>query len=600
MEPVRLEKTFHLASAPAVLWPLVSNTDRINRALGLPSTSSAGADPKDYSQQVSASLFGIPLRWKEAPFDYVDARSYEVVREFHTGPFTRFQGGLRMAAEGGGTEITLHGTFAPRKEWARPFVRLFAMKAMSDMVGIYKRIDASLVKLGAFPAPPRTVTPVDDEQYAARSKALLAVRADQPSAERLIAHIKDSSDDELRGMRPFELADRWGLPRLASLGAFLRATKAGLLDLKWEVLCPNCAAPKESLAKLSDLKATSHCGSCDIEYGVDFGSSVELRFSVHPSVRDAKGSVFCAGSPVHSRHAAAQVRLDGLSVRTVDMDLESRSFIVRFLQMKRTVKLRPAHDGPSTVSIDLASAADGDELTFRPGPVRIHFQPTLQPALVRVEKESWKDAAASAALVTTMQEFRDLFSSEVLAPGVEIGIKNLALLFTDLKGSTEMYERVGDATAYGIVRDHFAWLTELIAARGGAVVKTIGDAVMAVFPSGEGALEAAFDMQERIDELSRRLAPRKPVVLKIGVHQGASIAINAGGHLDYFGTMVNIAARVQNESVGGDIVITKTVASDPACAGVLARRAAAAEHFTIPLKGLTGQFDLWRLTARSL
>ncbi|PIR19102.1 MAG: hypothetical protein COV48_03850 [Elusimicrobia bacterium CG11_big_fil_rev_8_21_14_0_20_64_6] len=83
------------------------------------------------------------------------------------------------------------------------------------------------------------------------------------------------------------------------------------------------------------------------------------------------------------------------------------------------------------------------------------------------------------------------------------------------------------------------------------------------------------------------------------MHQGPSIAINAGGHLDYFGTMVNVAARVQNESVGGDIVITKTVTEDPACAAVVARRASKADHFTIPLKGLSGEFSLWRLTARA-
>jgi len=598
VEPVRVEKTFKLMSSPAALWPLVSNTDRLNRALGLPATTSSGADPKDYSQEISASLFGLPLRWKEAPFDYVDDRGYEVTRDFHTGPFTRFQSGLRLKPDGEGSETTLYGAFWPRKEWGRPFVRLFALKAMSDMQGIYRRIDESLAKLGAFPAPPRTVSPLDADQFESRAGTLRGAGADAASAASLLAHIRNASDDELRGMRPFELADRWGQPRTAALGACLHATKAGLLDLKWDVLCPNCAAPKETLTKLSELKATSHCGSCDIEYGVDFGTSVELRFSVHPSVRENKGAVFCAGSPAHSRHAAAQLHLDGVAVRTVEIDLESRSFVVRFLQMKRSVRLRPVHDGPTSVSIDLATAADGDELAFRPGPVKLIFQPTLQPALVRVEKESWKDAAATAALVTTMQEFRDLFSSEVLAPGVEIGIKNLALLFTDLKGSTALYERVGDATAYGVVRDHFDWLTAIVAARGGAVVKTIGDAVMAVFPSGAGALEAALDMQERIGELSARLAPRDPVALKIGVHQGPSIAINAGGHLDYFGTMVNVSARVQNESAGGDIVITRAIGTDPACKAILERRGPKGEHFTIALKGLAGEFDLWRLTAR--
>jgi len=598
MEPVRVERTLKLSSSPADLWPQVSNTDRINRALGLPEAVTSGVDPKDYTKTVRSKLLGLPVAWLEAPFEYVDARFYVLTRVFLSGPIDRYEWGLTLTPNAEGTTAVLHGVFWPRWAIVRPLVRLAAGGAVADIGGLISRIDASLKRLGTFPAPPRTVTSVDEDLYEARSKALLAEGISRPAAERLIGHIKDAPDDELRGMRPFELADRWGLPRLAALGAFLHATKAGLLDLKWDVLCPNCAAPKESLSKLSDLKAVSHCGTCEIEYGVDLGSSVELRFSVHPSVRDAKGTLFCAGSPVHSRHAAAQFRLDGTAARTTELELEPRSYTVRFMQAKRLLRLRPASDGPTTVSIDLAKAADGDELPFRPGPVKIVFQPTLEQALVRVEKESWKDAAASAALVTTMQEFRDLFSSEVLAPGVEIGVKNLALLFTDLKGSTAMYERIGDATAYAVVRDHFDWLTEIIAARGGAVVKTIGDAVMAVFPSGAGALEAALDMQSGIGELSARLAPREPVALKIGVHQGPSIAINAGGHLDYFGTMVNVAARVQNESVGGDIVITKAVGDDPACAAVLSRRVAAAEHFTIPLKGLSGEFDLWRLTAR--
>ncbi|MBI3565376.1 MAG: adenylate/guanylate cyclase domain-containing protein, partial [Elusimicrobia bacterium] len=172
-------------------------------------------------------------------------------------------------------------------------------------------------------------------------------------------------------------------------------------------------------------------------------------------------------------------------------------------------------------------------------------------------------------------------------------------LFTDLKGSTAMYERVGDASAYGVVRDHFEYLTAIVAERRGAVVKTIGDAVMAVFSSGADAVEAALDMQERIAELDERLKPREPVVLKIGVHEGAAIAINAGGVLDYFGTTANLAARVQNESAGGDVVITDGLRADPVIRAVLDRRAPAEESFESALKGLSGKHLLWRLRPRA-
>ncbi len=595
MEPVRLEKTFKLGSSPSALWPLVSNTERLNRAIGLPAASPEPADPRDYSMRVRSRLLGLPVAWKEHPFDYVDSRYFAIERVFESGLLLRYEWEIRLAPDGDGAAATIKGAFAPRWPATAPLVRLAAAKALADMSGIIREIDASLVRIGSFPAPARTRTPVESTLFEARCAALRAAGADARAADRLAALLREGADDEVVGMRPYELADLWGLPRADGLKTCLLAVKAGLLDLSWEVLCPNCAAPKERLGALADLKNASHCGSCGIDYGVDLDSSVELRVSAHPSVRAAKRAVFCAGSPAHSRHARAQLRLDGSTPRAVELDLGARSYVVRHLQGKRAVVLRPSESGPASVSVDFAKAADGDELAFRPGTVRLLLQPTGLPALARVENEDWKQAAATAAHVTALQDFRDLFSSEVLAPGLEIGIKNLALLFTDLKGSTEMYERIGDATAYGIVRDHFAFLTAIVAARGGGVVKTIGDAVMAVFPSGSAALEAALDMQERVGELNARLAPRPAVSLKIGVHQGPAIAINSGGVLDYFGTMVNVSARVQNESAGGDIVITKAIGADPSCAAILKRREPSGEHFTIALKGLSGEFDLWRL-----
>ena len=182
---------------------------------------------------------------------------------------------------------------------------------------------------------------------------------------------------------------------------------------------------------------------------------------------------------------------------------------------------------------------------------------------------------------------------------MRVGVKRLALLFTDLKGSTALYERVGDAAAYALVREHFDYLFEVVAARGGAVVKTIGDAVMAVFPDASGALEAALDMQEGLAALNARLAPRAAIVLKIGLHEGSAIAIGAGGTNDYFGTTANVAARVQNESEGGDVVVSDAVMDDPDAAAVLARRAPSREEFSRELKGLSTSFRLWRLRARA-
>ena len=112
-------------------------------------------------------------------------------------------------------------------------------------------------------------------------------------------------------------------------------------------------------------------------------------------------------------------------------------------------------------------------------------------------------------------------------------------LFTDLKGSTELYERVGDLVAYDLVRAHFRVLHEIVAAESGAVVKTIGDAVMATFPTPDRAMAAALKMREALKNLKGDL------LLKIGIHEGPCLAVSLNDRQDYFGRTVNIAARVQ-------------------------------------------------------
>src|SRR5690606_38551057 len=116
----------------------------------------------------------------------------------------------------------------------------------------------------------------------------------------------------------------------------------------------------------------------------------------------------------------------------------------------------------------------------------------------------WSDQAATAADVTTLQIFRDLFSSEVLRPGEEISVGSTTLMFTDLRNSTRLYREIGDAPAFGRVREHFEILEEAVAAEGGAIIKTMGDAVMAAFRKPVSSIKAIWKVQK---ELERRGVP---------------------------------------------------------------------------------------------
>ena len=167
-----------------------------------------------------------------------------------------------------------------------------------------------------------------------------------------------------------------------------------------------------------------------------------------------------------------------------------------------------------------------------------------------IEDRTWTREALTAPEVISLQAFRDLFAEATLRPGDDAGVSQVALLFTDLQGSTALYERVGDAAAYNMVREHFALLAAIVRDHDGAVVKTIGDAVMASFSDPAQAVRAALAMQA--DRICRATTSSS----KLGVHAGPSVVVTLNDRLDYFGSTVNMAARLQGQSAGGDIVLS--------------------------------------------
>jgi class 3 adenylate cyclase len=199
--------------------------------------------------------------------------------------------------------------------------------------------------------------------------------------------------------------------------------------------------------------------------------------------------------------------------------------------------------------------------------------------------------------VTALQTFRDLFSDDVLRPGDEVAVGRIALLFSDLKGSTALYQSIGDASAYHLVRDHFAFMAKVIREHEGAIVKTIGDAVMAAFVSPRQAVAAAIDIQRQIAAFNRESHVEEgtspPIVIKLGVHSGPTIAVTLNDRLDYFGSTVNMAARLQGQSVGGDIVLSTSVADDPAVRELLASTPVHRE--AVELKGFAEPVDFVRV-----
>jgi adenylate cyclase len=410
-------------------------------------------------------------------------------------------------------------------------------------------------------------------------------------------HLQESTDEEVLRMQPYALAETWhGAPREV-LRLFLYATKVGLLTLKWEMMCPNCRVPKAEYDTLASLETRYHFDLCGVDFEADFERYVELRFSVHPAIRQAIDATYCIGGPRNAPHIVAQQYLEPGASQEVAVRLGAEVLRLRTLRSNQTAQLTPT--AVSTAPLDLVYDDDGwtpAHLAYGPGRVVLRLHNRTSRVLVAVlERLEWDPYATTALQVTTMQEFRDLFAAEVLAPGQEIGVQSLAILFSDLKDSTALYECIGDARAYGWVQRHFTFLIDCITLHQGALVKTIGDAVMAVFARPEAAVQAALESQQKLGAFNRAHHIEPPLVIKLGVHQGPVIAINANNRLDYFGRTVNVAARVQGESVGGDVVLTADLLHYMAVQQVL-KDFPAPRPFTTALKGVTDPVTLYRLT----
>jgi adenylate cyclase len=203
----------------------------------------------------------------------------------------------------------------------------------------------------------------------------------------------------------------------------------------------------------------------------------------------------------------------------------------------------------------------------------------------------------SASVVSSLQDFRDLFSSEMLSLNETFSIENLGFLFTDLKGSTEMYERLGDAQAFALVKEHFYIMERLVRQHNGAVVKTIGDAVMAVYTDPREAVRTAVDMIEAFDDLGTAKKLKNAIIVKVGIHHGPCIAVTLNERIDYFGTTVNIAARVQGLSDGRDVMASGAIFKETGAEELLKQKGWADEQFTTSLKGLKSSYVVHKLHA---
>lgn len=451
-------------------------------------------------------------------------------------------------------------------------------------------------------------TMINEKILDERLTALEAAKAWSPRViSRLETLLRSGTEESLFRINAIRFAAERSIAEAEAIDLFLHGTVVGLFEMDWLLLCPMCSDVVDSFRSLTHLHSHFHCPLCQTDYEAALDDYIAVTFTVSPAVRRIgfhdPDSLSVEDYAFRYKAMSEGLTPDGVPwveiIKTIiraltrlkpgttaELEIDAVQGLLLGFDMESDANFAFAVEGAAATSVQRvpisfgAGACAPNRGAIAPGkvifavhnatPDRTGIFGVLQlpPGVPTRGMLKFQPFLSGKRLLLT-QTFRDFFRSEVIKATEGIAIRDVTLLFTDLKGSTALYQRIGDLNAYMQVQRHFERLLDVTVRHQGAVTKTIGDAVMAAFSTPSDAVRAAVEMREAVEDLNRD-RPQRDFILKIGMHKGAAIAVTLNERLDYFGQTVNIAARVENLAGGDEICLSEDVYDAPDVAAILA------------------------------
>jgi eukaryotic-like serine/threonine-protein kinase len=565
---VEYDFRWELDASPQQLWPHVSNTERLNRAIQLPAVEWVTKPDESGRVRRTGRLrkMGIEVAWEEHPFEWVEGRRLGGLRECHSGPLKWLLSMVELEPRpGGGTVLTHHIRLEPAGLLGRTFAAVeVGVKSRRALERVYRRIDAVVrgkagTTADAFEEPAR-LSRAQERRLDEALDRLAARGVDLLVVGKLGEFLATAPAQEVARIRPLALARKLGLDANALVAACLHGAQEGLVTIFWDLLCPLCRIPSQLTDTLKAMREHGHCEACNLDYELQFDKSVELIFRVHPSIREAELGVYCIGGPAHSPHVVAQVRVAPGETVELELALEEGAYRLRGPQLPAVdVRVQSGAAGVTRWEADLGHLTKASVVLRPGGQVLALLNPTAVELVARLERTADRDDALTAARAASLALFRELFPGEVLSAGRLVSVSNVTLLASEVVGLGELSESDGFARLH----DHLRQLEALARENGGALVKASGDGGLAAF---SGPAEAV-----------RALLKLPASGLRVALHRGPALAATINDTLDYFGVTVRRLHELLRRTVPGERLASQAVLDDPAAMAALTEAGAASE-----------------------
>jgi len=389
----RLEWLWHydLPVAPDALWPAIADTSRMNRALGVSEMKFAERGGRRWG---SSRQGRVRHEWQEVPWNWVAGQWIESLRVYERGFPRAVYAVYELEPIEAGTRLYVYFGAIPRNKVGALALRVGFPSVGKAYARVLPQVAAAIEK--ARPAQLLLAAPTLDVAAEARLVAITErLRARDLSAkaiEQLVDWVRTGDEQDLYRIQVRERARVWGLDEDDLLRVALHATREGLLELSWDVVCPHCRGVTDENGKLAELPVAGGCEVCGIEFGTDTTEAIEITFHVHPSIREVPRRFFCSAEPAAKDHIRVQVAVAPGRDAEVAPRLAPGRYRLRIEGEKRYgfLDLGPGDDGRD---VEWRAAAAPAEVASAGRPTLRVVNDSSERRTFIVEASQWTDTA---------------------------------------------------------------------------------------------------------------------------------------------------------------------------------------------------------------